>query len=263
MTPSVPAGGCCVGLYELPVVSFLLGPSFHPGGLETTSRLAQAALVAPGVRVLDVAAGRGTTAFHLAERFGAVVTGLDASDRHVEAANATARARGLDDRVHFVPGRAGRLPFGAACFDVVVCECALCTFDDPDVALAEMARVLVPGGRAAISDVVLRAPLPPDLQDALARALCIANALDEAGYASALTRAGFTAIATTPHDEAVLATIDRIERRLGALEALGAVPGDATLLSTPRARATLASARAFVRSGGAGYASFVGRRPRR
>jgi arsenite methyltransferase len=67
----------------------LLGDVFHPGGLALTRHLGECIDLAPGVQVLDVACGRGTSAVHLAERFGCHVTGLDYGTENIAAAAAS------------------------------------------------------------------------------------------------------------------------------------------------------------------------------
>jgi len=68
---------CCANLYESDFARILLGDSFHPGGLNLTGRLGELLGLAPGVRVLDVASGKGTSAMYLAKRFGCEVVGVD------------------------------------------------------------------------------------------------------------------------------------------------------------------------------------------
>ncbi|MGH9009234.1 MAG: methyltransferase domain-containing protein [Acidimicrobiia bacterium] len=119
---------CCTAAYEHDLVALLLGESYHPGGLDLTRHLARALDLRPGRRVLDVAAGPGATACLLAAEFGVDVDGIDLGAASVERARATGSDRGLDGRVHFQLGDAEHLPFDDATFDVVICECAWCTF---------------------------------------------------------------------------------------------------------------------------------------
>jgi SAM-dependent methyltransferase len=249
---------CCVGLYSLPITEMLLGPSFHPGGLAATRALARAALIGRGTAVLDVACGRGTSDLMLAEEHGAQVTGLDADELNVEAATETTRARGLEPRAVFVVGRAEQLPFEDCAFDVVVCECALCTFDDAPAAVAEMARVLRRRGRIALSDVVIRKPVPDRLRGPLAHAMCIASARSVAEVSADLRDGGFESIRIADHTDVLFSLLDDIERRLGSARRL-AREGVVTMPELADADAILAAARDFVRAGGLGYVSYVGR----
>src|SRR5262249_2415436 len=150
---------------------------YHPGGAELTRHLARCLELCREDRVLDVASGVGTTAFLLADELGAGVVGVDLGDAQITKSRARARRLGLDGRVRFEVGDAERLPIDDASVDTVVCECALCTFPDKATALAEMARVLRPGGRVGITDVWLE----PDRLDAGLRGLagriaCLADA---------------------------------------------------------------------------------------
>ncbi|HWO71315.1 MAG TPA: class I SAM-dependent methyltransferase [Actinomycetota bacterium] len=102
--------------------------------------------VAPGARVLDVATGTGLVARELARR-GARVVGLDQSEAMVAEAVRRARRAGFSGRLRFVLGRAERLPFPDGAFDAVTFTYLLRYVDDPEATVAELARVLRPGGR--------------------------------------------------------------------------------------------------------------------
>src|SRR6516165_5768587 len=132
---------CCAAVYDSDAAKLLLGDSLHPGGTALTERLGAMLNLGPRMRVLDVAAGRGTSALTLAARFGCEVTGLDYSRRNIEAAKRAAGERGLSRAVSFYCGDAERLPFANGAFDAVACECALCTFPNKRSAAAEFARV--------------------------------------------------------------------------------------------------------------------------
>jgi ubiquinone/menaquinone biosynthesis C-methylase UbiE len=101
-------------------------------------------------RVLEVAIGTGLTLPHYAP--GLTVTGLDMSAEM--AVRARERAASLGRSVEVVVGDAEHLPFGDATYDSVVCALGLCTIADPARAIAEMRRVLVPGGRLLLLDHV-------------------------------------------------------------------------------------------------------------
>ena len=88
----------------------LLGDSFHPGGTGLTRRIGDLLGLTPHSHVLDVAAGRGTSAVSLASVFGCRVTGIDLSEQNISAARAEAEARQLTDRVQFQLADAECLP---------------------------------------------------------------------------------------------------------------------------------------------------------
>jgi len=118
--------GCCAELYELPIVEYLLGQSFHPGGTRLTRQLASAALVSPNCDVLDVACGNGNSARFVAAEYGAMVTGCDYSAINLERAIAASRSAQLESKTQFVRGGAEQLPFAPEAFEVALCECRLC-----------------------------------------------------------------------------------------------------------------------------------------
>src|SRR5216684_2412999 len=77
---------CCAAFYGSDLARLLLGDSFHPGGTHLTDRLGQLTQLSRDSRVLDVAAGRGTSAFRLAQSFGCEVVGVDLSEDNVKLA---------------------------------------------------------------------------------------------------------------------------------------------------------------------------------
>lgn len=117
----------------------------HPGGLEKTDQMARACGVRPGTKVLDIGGGRGTTACHLARRYGCEVVGIDLSLDMVEAARQQVRKEGLEHLVDFRQADAHHLPFDDESFDVVIIECVT-TLLDRERAFGEFRRVLKKGG---------------------------------------------------------------------------------------------------------------------
>lgn len=202
---------CCAELYESDAARWLLGDELHPGGELSTLRLAELAGVAAGQRVVDVAAGPGVTARLLAERLGAEVVGVELSAATVARARRETPAAGP----RFVEGDAEALPLADGGFDVALSECSLCTFPDKPRAVAEMARVLRPGGRIAIADVTADArALPEPLRTAAAAVACVADARTETEYVALLEAAGCELIERERRDGDLLAMIDRVEARL-------------------------------------------------
>ena len=135
-------------IYETRFVPALFGP-WGP-------KIARAAGAAPGARLLDVGCGTGALACAAAGIVGPAghVIGLDANPEML------AVARGKPEPVEWVEGNAQDMPFEADSFDAVASQFAFMFFDDPPAALAEMLRVLRPGGRMAVAvcDAVERSP---------------------------------------------------------------------------------------------------------
>jgi hypothetical protein len=242
---------CCAAAYQHDVVALVLGECYHPGGLDLTRRLARTLRLRPGQRVLDVASGPGATALLLAEEFAVEVDGVDLGEASVARARAAAAERGLGGLVRFHVGDAERLPFDDATFDAVVCECAFCTFPAKEVAAAEFARVLRPGGRVGLTDVTLDpGRLDPQLATLAGYVACLADARPAAEYEALLAAAGLSPVVSAAHDEALSVMVERVEARVRALAILN-LPGvpvdlDAVL-------GYLGAARRAVTNGVAGY----------
>jgi arsenite methyltransferase len=180
---------CCANVYGSDAAKYLLGDSFHPGGLRLTEELAGLLALTPHSLVLDVASGKGTSAFFVAEKFGCRVIGVDLSEENVRQANADALAKGLSDTVKFELGDAESLPFASEVFDAVLCECAFCTFPSKSVAAVEFHRVLKSGGRVGISDITKDGTHLPGLDGLLAWIACIGDAQSLDQYANLLANA--------------------------------------------------------------------------
>lgn len=205
---------CCAALYESDWASLLLGDSFHPGGLALTQRLGELLNLQPGQRILDVAAGKGTSAIFLAQQFGCDVVGIDYGADTVAEATASAKSAGLADQVRFEQGDAERLQFDDNAFDAVICECAFCTFPDKPTATREFARVLRSGGQVGLSDLTRSGSLPPELDNLLAWIACIADARPIDEYAAHLRDAGFTVNQTEVHNTVLTTMVKEVQIKL-------------------------------------------------
>ncbi|HEY1575398.1 MAG TPA: methyltransferase domain-containing protein [Pseudonocardiaceae bacterium] len=209
---------CCAAGYGQDAVALVLGESYHPGGLALTRRLADSLRLAPGQHLVDVASGPGATARLLAAEFAVTVDGVDLGKSTVERARSSTAEVGLAGSVRFHLGDAERLPVPDGCADVVVCECAFCTFPNKTAAAAEFARVLRPGGRVGITDVVVtERGLPAELTTLAAWVACIADARPVAGYVDILATAGLVTTHVEEHDAALSRMIEQIEARVRLL----------------------------------------------
>ena len=252
--------GCCAAAYSSELVTLLLGDAYHPGGHTLTRHLADLLELRSTDRVLDLAAGRGTTALLLATEYGVHARGLDLSAANVALARGAALAAGLGDRVMFVEGDAERLPYPDSSFDAIVCECALCLFPDKHTAAREMARVLCPGGRLGLTDITASPDrLPPELRTLTARIACIADAHPLERYADLLTAAGLTITHTEHHNNAVTRMIDQIEARLHLIRMTAPARAASLGLDLQATEPVLAAARAAIVNGSLGYGLIIGR----
>jgi len=251
---------CCAGLYELPIVEQLLGESFHPGGAKLTRQLATASLVAAKSSVLDVACGNGRSARLIATQFGASVTGCDYSAVNLRRAMMSAQAAGLAEKIRFVRANAIRLPFSPGIFDVALCECSLCLFENMDAALEALHSVLKPGGRIGLSDFYLDAPVPEGLDGLLGQVLCVAGAPSANGYRDSLSRAGFDFVRVRQVNWTLKDMIQRIRRQLKLLSTTDLIADAGLPADFGEPAAVLAELEQFIASNGAGYLIATARR---
>lgn len=249
---------CCAALYESDWARLLLGDSFHPGGLALTERLGQLLDLQPGWRVLDVAAGKGTSAIFLAQRFGCQIVGVDYGLDSVKAATDQAAKAGVSQLVYFEQGDAERLRFPVGSFDAVLCECAFCTFPDKVTAATEFARVLRPGGRIGLSDLTRSGPLPPTLEGLLAWIACLADARPVEEYTAYIEQAGLTVEQVEPHNAALGELVRTVQSKLLSAEVLVKLKQlDLPGANFDQAKSLARAAAEAVRRGQLGYTLLV------
>ena len=247
--------GCCAAVYAHPAVRWLLGDELHPGGQATTRRALELIGVMPGERLLDIASGKGDSAVLAARERACLVTGIDYGEAAVIDARLTVDAAGLSDRVAFRVGDAEALPFEDQSFDAVLCECSLCIFPDKRRALAEVRRVLRPGCRVAIADVLAdHDRLPASLSGPLATAACVGGALSRRELSRLLASAGFRVLATTSCTQEAAAMAERVYDRLRGARILGADRIVGAALAIEEAIEIAAAARAAIAQGALDYA---------
>ena len=152
----------------------------------------------PGERVLDLGSGGGIDCFLAAQQVGATgrVIGLDMTPDMLELARRNQAKLGATN-VEFVRGELENIPLPDAVVDVVISNCVVVLSPDKDAVFREAFRVLTPGGRMHISDMMALTPGGPVRTDAEAWASCIAGAEHREVYLDRLRRAGFVNIQVT------------------------------------------------------------------
>ncbi len=158
------------------------------------------AQLSPGETVLDLGSGGGIDVLLSARRVGLTCKayGLDMTDEMLALANENKRKAGAEN-VEFLKGEIESIPLPDNTVDVIISNCVINLSADKDRVLREAFRVLKPGGRFAVSDVVTRGEMTPEVrQNVLAWVGCIAGALEENEYRSKLSAAGFEQIEIEP-----------------------------------------------------------------
>lgn len=166
------------------------------------------AALRPGQTVLDLGSGGGLDCFLASRKVGDTgrVIGVDMTPEMIERARAAATRLKVNN-VEFRQGLLEQLPVESNTVDVAISNCVINLAPDKEKVLREVFRVLKPGGKMAVSDIVTDGPLPEDVKRSLtAWAGCVAGALDVREYKSALSAAGFADIVVTPSyfDEATI-----------------------------------------------------------
>ncbi len=154
----------------------------------------------PGEVVLDLGSGGGIDVLLSARRVGPTgkAYGLDMTDEMLALANENKRKAGAEN-VEFLKGEIEHIPLPDHSVDVIISNCVINLSADKDRVLREAFRVLKPGGRFAVSDVVTRGAIPEEIrQKVLLWVGCIAGALDENEYRSKLKAAGFEQVEVEP-----------------------------------------------------------------
>ena len=154
----------------------------------------------PGETVLDLGSGGGIDVLLSAKRVGPTgkAYGLDMTDEMLALARENQRKAGLQN-VEFLKGEIENIPLPENSVDVIISNCVINLSADKDRVLREAFRVLKPGGRLAVSDVVVRGEVPVPIRRSVELWIgCVAGALEESEYRTKLATAGFEAIDIEP-----------------------------------------------------------------
>jgi arsenite methyltransferase len=154
----------------------------------------------PGQVVLDLGSGGGIDVLLSAKRVGpsGKVYGLDMTDEMLALARANQRKAGVTN-VEFLKGTIEAIPLPDQSVDAIISNCVINLSSDKDAVMREAFRVLKPGGKFAVSDVVVRGEVPAEVRRNMELWVgCIAGALEETDYANRLREAGFVEVAVEP-----------------------------------------------------------------
>ncbi len=154
----------------------------------------------PGEVVLDLGSGGGIDVLLSARRVGPTgkAYGLDMTDEMLALARENQQKAGVDN-VEFLKGEIESIPLPDNSVDVIISNCVINLSADKDRVLGEAFRVLKPGGRLAVSDVVTRGEIPAEIRRNVELWIgCLSGALEENDYQSKLARAGFEQISIEP-----------------------------------------------------------------
>ena len=158
------------------------------------------ATIQSGETVLDLGSGGGIDVLLSARRVGPTgkVYGLDMTDEMLDLARANQAKAGVTN-VEFLKGDIDHIPLPNESVDLIISNCVINLSPDKDAVLAEAFRVLKPGGRFAVSDIVIRGSMPPEVKHNIELwAGCVAGALEESDYIAKLQRAGFEQVSIEP-----------------------------------------------------------------
>ena len=207
------ANSCCCGGKAAPLgavdpITANLYDAQQTGGLPAEAVLASLscgnptalAQLNPGEVVLDLGSGGGIDVLLSAKRVGPTgkAYGLDMTDEMLALARENQRKAGVEN-VEFLKGEIENIPLPDNSVDVLISNCVINLSADKDSVLREAFRVLKPGGRFAVSDVVVRGEIPPAIRKSVELWIgCLAGALEESDYQSKLAAAGFEEISIEP-----------------------------------------------------------------
>jgi arsenite methyltransferase len=201
------SGGCCAETTDGGTFGVALYDAEQRGALPDAAALASLGCGNPtavaelheGETVLDLGSGGGIDVILSARRVGPDGTayGLDMTDEMLALARQNARDAGVRN-VHFLKGLIEQIPLPAGSVDVVISNCVINLSTDKPAVLAEIGRVLRPGGRLGVSDIVAEDELTPEHRAERGSYVgCIAGALSKTEYAAGLEAAGFEEISVT------------------------------------------------------------------
>ena len=217
---------CCSTFYEQDWVRNLAEDIFHPGGEDLTRRTIAAMDLPVHATLADLGCGTGTSALMLARDFDLQVSAVDFSAANIE--RAIEKTDSDSAVVRFIQADAQKLPFEDDEFDGILAECSFSLFAEQVAVLAEIKRVLKPGGRLAITDMAIGGALPADIAEIISPWTCLVDAMDQQTYAQGFAAAGFEIQVIADESAGLTNLIQLLKRKLLLLGAGGALAGGST-----------------------------------
>ena len=188
-----------VKLYESGGFDQFLGETLRPGGLELTTRIAELGGFGESSTILDIACGKGASAFFLTRNYGCMVFGIDLSRKMIGLSQDRAEEERLKEKIAFAVADGEDLPFLSSTFDGIVSECSFSILPDKKKALKEMKRVLRPKGKLVMTDMTIQGEVSEEFRDQLTFLPCASGAETIEGYVRLLEEAGFKDYYTEDH----------------------------------------------------------------
>jgi len=211
-----------------------------------------------GKRILDVGCGNGNTVLKIAKQVGTngKAVGIDFSAEGIAKAKKKAIELELDNVTEFRVADAEKLPFEDNYFDAVISECVVCLAPNKQTVLTEKTRVLKPGGKIVMHDVISKACMPKTVStNSELYCSCIGGAVSQDDYVKMLQRAGLTEIKAVDYSEE--SATDNYPISLKR-----ALDSQILLVATDiEDEKDFQEVVNFVRNGGVGYALFVAKKP--
>jgi arsenite methyltransferase len=203
---------CCSAFYEQDWVRNLAEDIFHPGGKDLTRTTIGAMQLPANARIADLGCGTGTSAILLAKEFGLHVSAVDISSLNIKRANERAEKAGV--AIRFSQSDVNQLPYTDNELDAVLAECTFSLFKQQSAVLAEIRRVLKPGGKLAITDMATGGALPEDIATVLAPWTCLAAAVAQEAYTEMFVAAGFEIQAFADESAGLTNLVRNLKRKL-------------------------------------------------
>ncbi len=207
-----------VKTYESTQLNRVLDEALHPGGFGLTKRMAEVAGMDRASRILDVGCGRGRSILFYTKQYGCRGIGVDLSPISIAIALEHITTARMSEKVQFAVASACQLPYADAEFDIVLSECTLSLVTDKAGAFRELARVVKPGGRVVVSDVMLKYTLSNSFKQELGFVCCFTEALTLEGYQEHSSNAGLDLFMAEDHSITLKQTAYRVSVGYGSLE---------------------------------------------